>query len=414
MLLISSMVSVQDTLPPWLGGITMSLGQPPRRHVYAQAGLGFDAGRGNNFEPDPIMFGGFGITKDLSNPVTSVLAGSVETFLSARGSLVDAGARAFVVSTALRLSAGVEYRARDEQIRPFFGLTMPVRRGGVFGGGTLLRAEFVARGQGIARLSVLVPVAQPRAGRTRPRQDRIDVGVRQAATLARPTEGVAALLDSVFVSIRAAAQRMNDLLAPALDVPGADPEQALAPLIARLRTAPPFIQPDTNQGLGVDATVRFYHAEVARAFSIAASGRAIPTGASTPEGDTLAARARAVLLEHALFPFNRLLGQKKTTETFRALSVHARGTFARELVAHVLLAPEREAAVQYVFQELLGAIDAVRARAERNWRDNRLVWLPLQLALRPEDHDTQEKIDRLVERAVGRSFTNGNRVWVHH
>jgi len=413
LLLISSIASTQDTLPPWQGGVTMSLGQPPRRHVYAQVGLGFDGGRGTTFEPDPITFGGFGITKDLSNPVTSVLAGSVETFLSARGTLVDAGARAFVVSMALRLSAGIEYRARDKQVHPFFGLTMPVRRGGVFGGGTLLRAEFVPRGQGIARLSVLVPVAQPRAGRTRPRSDQVDIAAHTAATQENPSVRAAAL-DSALMNIRLAAQRMEELLVPALDVPGSDPARALAPLITGLRMAPPFLRPDTSQGLDVDATVRFYHAELARAFAIAASGRAIAPGASTPEGDTLAAHARAVLLQHALFPFNRLLGQKKTDETFRGLSVHARGTFARELVALAsvpTLPPERADAVQFAFQELLGAIDAVRVRAERTWRDSRLVWLPLQLALRPEDHDTQEKIDGLVERAVGRSFTNGNRVW---
>src|SRR5256712_10261711 len=83
----------QDTLPPWLGGLTSSLGQPPRRHGYASVGLGFDGCRGAQFEPDPIIVGGLGITKDLSNPVTSVLAGSVETFLSARGTVVDGGAR---------------------------------------------------------------------------------------------------------------------------------------------------------------------------------------------------------------------------------------------------------------------------------------------------------------------------------
>src|SRR2546428_595249 len=176
----------QDTLPPWLGGLTSSLGQPPRRHGYASVGLGFDGGRGAQFEPDPIIVGGLGITKDLSNPVTSVLAGSVETFLSARGRVVDGGPRSFFVSPALRLSAGIEYRARDDRLAPFFGLTMPVRRGGVFGGGTLLRAEFVPRDKGIARLSVLVPIAQPRAGRTRPRSDRIDVTVRPSAAIARP------------------------------------------------------------------------------------------------------------------------------------------------------------------------------------------------------------------------------------
>ena len=52
-----------------------------------------------------------------------------------------------------------------------------------------------------------------------------------------------------------------------------------------------------------------------------------------------------------------------------------------------------------------------RGRDGAALHDSRLVWLPLQFALRPEDHDTQEELDELVERAVGRSFTNGNRVW---
>src|SRR2546422_10951948 len=47
----------------------------------------------------------------------------------------------------------------------------------------------------------------------------------------------------------------------------------------------------------------------------------------------------------------------------------------------------------------------------RTWHDSRLLWLPLQLALRAEDYVTQEKIDRLVEPAVGRSLPNGHRVW---
>ena len=407
LLAAGSDLAAQDTLPPWLGGVTMSLGQPPRRHWYASAGLGFDGGRTATFEPAPIMFGGFGITKDLSNPVTSVLAGSLEAFLSARGTVVDGGGRALLVSTALRLSVGAEYRIRDDRVAPFFSVTMPVRRGGVFGGGTRLRAEFVTRGQGIGRVSVLIPVAQPRAGRTRPRGDRIAVAVHQRSDIPPPSSG--ASLDTILATLRAAANRIEDLVVPALDVPGENPEQAMASLVAGLRATPAFM-PASGPGLKVDATIRFYHDQLARAFAVAASGRELLRGTSTPQGDSLAARARAVLLEHTLFPFNRLLGQKKSEETLRGLSVHARGTFARALVTLERLPPEREAAVQYVFQEMLGIIDGVRARAQDRWRDSRLLWLPLQLALRPEDHDTQQELDDIVERAVGRSFTDGNRV----
>ena len=409
LLALASSLSAQDTLPPSLGGLTTSLGQPPSRHWYAIGGLGLDRGPAAPFHPSPTMFTGFGITKDLSNPVTSLLSGSLETFVNTRGDVIDGGGRALFVSTVLRISAGAEYRWRDNRVAPFFGLTMPVRRGGVFGGGTLLRAEFVPRGKGIWRASVLVPIAQPRAGRTRPRNDRVDVPVRESSRIPRPAG--AAALDSALMHVRAAAQRIEELVVPALDASGADPRAAIAPLLVRLRAAPAFGLPPSDSGLNVDATVRFYHAELARAFSIALSGQPLPPGASTPRGDSLTARARDVLLEHTLFPYNRLLGQKKTDATLSGLNVHARGIFARELVELMRLPPDREAAVQYVFQELLSAIDAVRARAQDTWRDSRLVWLPLQLALLPEQHDTQEELDSLVERAVGRSFTNGNHVW---
>lgn len=405
--LVGPRVAAQDTLPPWLGGLTMSVGQPPRRHWYASGGLGL--AWGHTSQAAPVVFGGVGVSKDLTNPVTSLLAGSFEVFASARGDVLGGGARGLFVSTVLRLSGGAEYDVREGGVSPFIGLMIPVRRGGVFGGGTLLRAEWVARREGVVRMAVLAPLAQPRAGRTRPRSDRVHVPTRPSMHFARPA--AAAELEPVLASIRAAAQRIEELVVPNLDAPGGNPVAAIAPLVGRLRAAAAANPPDSNGGLNVEAIVRFYHAELARAFSIAASGQALAPGASTLQGQTLATRARAVLLEHTLFPFNRLLGQRKTAETLRGLNVHARGIFARELVGLAGFPAEREVAVQYVFQELLATIDAVRAHALATWRDSRLLWLPLQFALLPEEHDTQAELDRLVERSVGQSFTDGNRVW---
>ena len=42
------------------------------------------------------------------------------------------------------------------------------------------------------------------------------------------------------------------------------------------------------------------------------------------------------------------------------------------------------------------------------WKDSRLVWLPLQLALSPEDYASQDQIDALIARAVGHSFSDRN------
>ena len=40
--------------------------------------------------------------------------------------------------------------------------------------------------------------------------------------------------------------------------------------------------------------------------------------------------------------------------------------------------------------------------------DSRIVWLPLRLALAPQDYDDQQEVDWIIERLVGRNFTDQN------
>ena len=63
-----------------------------------------------------------------------------------------------------------------------------------------------------------------------------------------------------------------------------------------------------------------------------------------------------------------------------------------------------------VFYELLDIIESTRQLARREWESSRFVWLPLQLAQRPEQHDSQEELDALVTQATGKAFTEGNTV----
>ena len=57
------------------------------------------------------------------------------------------------------------------------------------------------------------------------------------------------------------------------------------------------------------------------------------------------------------------------------------------------------------------AVTSPRMSSRRPRCRPRLVWLPLQLGLRPADHDTQAEVDAIIERVAGRDFTDGNRVW---
>jgi len=69
---------------------------------------------------------------------------------------------------------------------------------------------------------------------------------------------------------------------------------------------------------------------------------------------------------------------------------------------------DRILAAQYVFRAILDEVEAARAQSKNWWGDDRLVWLPLQYGLLPEEHDTQAELDAIIERATGHAFSDAN------
>jgi hypothetical protein len=403
---LPGLAAAQDSLPPWEGGFTASLGQPRRHQWYAGGSIGRDWRLEG--AASPVILGSLGISRPIGPP-RSTLTAALEAFGGMRSGRSEAGVRALLGIPAFRVSGGAEYAVRGNQIHPIVALTLPIRRGGIFGGGTQIRLE-AALGRGNAlRGTLLVPLFQPMAGRGRPRDDQTRLPVHRTSPVPRPSIPVA--LDSTLDQLRAAALRIQDLVVPPIDVGTQEPVAGMVPVIRRLRRPVPFPELAAIPDLAVDRTIEIYHSVMERAFSIAEHGGSLPAGGSSEAGRALAARARTVMLDHVLYPWNRLLGRKKADGLFTALVTQARGNFARALVADTRLRAVSEPAILWVFQEWLGTVDSIRRRAGRDWRDNRLVWLPLQLALRPDQHDTQEELDAIVEAAVGQRFTDGNRIW---
>jgi phosphatidylserine/phosphatidylglycerophosphate/cardiolipin synthase-like enzyme len=64
--------------------------------------------------------------------------------------------------------------------------------------------------------------------------------------------------------------------------------------------------------------------------------------------------------------------------------------------------------VRAVFDRWLDVIAGVHRALLRQWGDSRLVWLPPQLALAPDELDEQAEVDALIGRAVGHPFTDSN------
>ncbi|MFC1530783.1 hypothetical protein ACFL5T_00835 [Gemmatimonadota bacterium] len=399
----------QVGLPPEEGGEVISIGQPPLWKPYGGGTLG-------SYYPgdasDVTIYADLGVDKDLMNPVVGGLVLGGEAYGGMQGSRIDGGLRALLHIPFLRLGGGVDWNFRDGDLPFFLRFAGPVRRGGLMGRGGLLTIDWIpARGHSF-NIGVKLPINQPWRGKTRP--ERTSVKMQQVRPVPLPLDDPDPALVEALENVEETGWWINELVTPGIDQRGRTREQATANFTADIREIRDRLQsPDPLFGgrHTAEAEVRAFHAEIARAFSIAASGDPIPFGTSTPLGEEIAAQAREIVLERVLFPYNRLLGIKKEHDSTREFSARAAGAFSRWAIHSGLVPEERLAAVRYVFQRLLEGVEEVRAYNKQVWHDERLVWLPLQFGLLPEEHDSNPELDAIIERAVGREFMDGNGVW---
>ncbi len=126
----------------------------------------------------------------------------------------------------------------------------------------------------------------------------------------------------------------------------------------------------------------------------------------------MADRAAEILLDEVLLPYDRLIGRFKKPDTLAGFSEKGRLAFGRALDASPGLDPSRREAALAVFDEITRMLERAREVLKKNYEgDERKVWMPLDLALRPEQQDSQEDVDAVVARALGRPFTRGNAIF---
>ena len=371
---------------------TASLGQPRRWHWQLGLGAGGDfSGTSNNLM---IRAVGGGYRASL-NPVTKLAEFGVEGYVGVRGNRVDAGTRALLQIPYLSTAAGGDYNVRSGRLNLLLTVHTPVRRGGFLTRGTLLRLDwYPTLGHSFA-IGVSAPIGDPLAGRNRPIQDYVVVGPAVPTPEAHASSNSALLAE--LDSVRVAARWIRKLVVPFLDQDGRSSNVALA------RTAR-YVD-DLRAHLlvrSVEAEIRFFHVHVRQAFTLAAG--------SDSAGKELAVHARQILLADMLIPYDALLGRKKHGDTLKSLAITARGRFSRWLTSSSLVALGRNEDVLFVFERLTEILEELRTEAAKEWDDPRLVWLPLQLGLLPEEYDEQAELDALLERVTGAQFTEHNRL----
>jgi hypothetical protein len=383
------------------GGTTFSLGQPGKWLASGGVSTGVERRDG---DPHAISEVRAGLYYELLSRVLGLGGIQAESYGGMLDTRVNGGLRLRAVSPFLRVSAGLDYSGVDHQLRPLFSLMHPLRRGGIFHDGSMLRVDYRAGPERTITVGVEAPFGRKiPLGTTRPHSDRVVLRERSAPRAPLPSDRPA--VSRVLADARTAAQAMHALTVPWVDHTGGGGHTSDSVVVARLRDIGALARSSS-----LEQETRRWHAALERAFSEVLRAPGDTGRAVTTIGQRTAAAARRVLLDEVLIPYDRLLGQAKAHDTTRDFALLARGAFLQWVHVEAGLSHEAVAPALGVFGELLDIVEAVRRLAHEQWNGSRFVWLPLQLALLPEEHDTQHELDLLVSRLTGEPVTDGNDV----
>jgi len=405
-LTIPTDAAAQTDRPPDKGGYTYSLGMPP---VYkGDAAMTLGSYRPGSDSDLSALFS-FGVHKDLVSPVVGAAAIGLEGYVGLRGKEADGGGRALFMIPVLHFTIGADYNVPDETFDLLLRLELAIKRGGIFGRGTMVRIDYLPTRGNSFGIGIDVPLWGRNIGATRPKRDYVKL-YRPPLREIEPPESFAAI-DSSFANLRERATWITLLAMPLTDEGGKDPSEAYGEALTGLQAHWDSTGPLFPQGHTLNEEIRVFHDELDRAFSMAAAGRAFADGESSPTGRAVSGKAREIMLDEVLFPYNRLLGQRKRPDNLDEFVATGHAEFARWVTAESGLQEGRWRETFFVFQSLLDIVEEIHNLQRDRFDDTRFVWLPLQLGLRPEEHDTEDELDAIIERAVDERFTEGNRIW---
>ncbi|HWH51171.1 MAG TPA: hypothetical protein VN651_06480 [Gemmatimonadaceae bacterium] len=354
----------------------VSLGQPLLWQPYALGGVSSD----DWTSPRGALSAG--VYRDITNPVIGLLGWRAELHAAlGRGS--TQGARVEAMSRMLGFGAGIDWSRHDRGPAATFSFQTPIRRGGIAGGGSMLRLDWTVAHGGELGVGFEVPIAQPLAGRTRPRK-----------TYAGPDALAAAARPSKRAPLSATVERaLVDAERSALFIEAYTSVES--PASAQRLAAP---MPPTY----TEASDR-YHAALTRAFAFAMQPNDSASAAD------VARQARHTLLASVILPYDALFGQVRPDGlAIGSFSAQAERQFAVWLRDSCAVDSVARAGAEAVYARWLGIVRRVHDDLLAASKDSRLVWLPPQLALTRSEYDEQAKVDALIGRAVGRPFTDGN------
>ncbi len=398
---LSGEVFAQRDLPPEKGGETYSLGMPP---VYkGRSGFEMQWYRPQN-NSELAGFYNLGVSKDLGSPVVGIAALRLEGYVGWRNQDLDGGGRALFEIPSFYVGGGVDFNGTDKVWDFLLTLDLPLRRGGVFGRGTTLALRWLPARDQTFGLGINVPLWGRNIGKTRPKSDNVRLDYRDPYRMEIDLQDE--LLKNALADLKERAHWLAMMTQPFAEPKGADAAEAMAPVLAGLKAHIDSTDSGFPRGHTLPEEIRAYHETLDLAFSLAAGG-----GKTSDTGRALSIKARAILLNEVLVPYNYLLGQRKRHDSLIGMIAIAQTEFASWVLSESNLMEHNERQVFFVFQTLCDVMEENRALLRDRWEDSRFVWLPLQFALTPDQHDSQAELDEIIAKSTKQPFTEENRLW---
>jgi hypothetical protein len=402
----ASLARAQVAEVPDRGHPIESMGLPHRYEVHTGALMNWERRGEDALGAEALL----GVYRSTANPSFGALGLMGEGYLRVVDGIGDGGLRLFARSKFFALQLGADYSFRNDDVDFVMSITPAMRRGGLLHRGDFLRIDYFPGRDHSFNIGLVVPFRQRYMGRTRPYRD--DVKLPYAPhhthqTAYAPGPELAETLDA----IRHHADWINRYTTPFFDQDGKTDEEHMAHFVGKLDSFKEHLHLSDElipSGHGFNEEIRAYHAALERAFALA---MAAPGEAPDAEAARAVANAaREIVLDEVVLPYNRLLGQRKQHDSLHPLCANAERVFERWVRTEPWVPARGRPAVNYVFRTVMDFLEDNREGSFEVWGDSRLVWVPLHYSLRPEDHDTQEEIDALVEKATGTDFSDGNRV----
>ena len=152
---VSTEAAAQTDRPPDKGGYTYSLGMPPVYKGDAAVTLG-SYKPGSDSDLSALL--SFGVHKDLVSPIVGAAAIGLEGYAGLRGKEADGGGRALFMIPVLHFTIGADYNVPDETFDLLLRLELAIKRGGIFGRGTMVRIDYLPTRGNTFAIGIDVPL----------------------------------------------------------------------------------------------------------------------------------------------------------------------------------------------------------------------------------------------------------------